>query len=264
MVIVGEKLNSSVPSAMAAFSAHNADAVLAIASAQTQSGADYLDINTAMTSNEKEDLLWAARIITQAIDIPLMIDTPSAEAAAYVYENVELKNSIVNSVTLDAERFDGMMEIVRKYDTGVVALPAGPAGLPKGAAERVDVSRTLVERIAEQGVPHDRIYVDLLIEAAGADYEAPSASIEAARTLRAEYPDLHLIAGLSNVSFGLPDRAALNSAFLCCLMTAGADVFIMDPTRKQTMLAYRACDLLLGRDEYCIEYITYCRSIAEG
>lgn len=262
-IVIGETLNSSVPAAAAAFAAHNAEAILALAQAQVEGGANYLDINAAVTDDEPANLLWAARLVSDNLQTPLVIDTPSPDAAAYVYDALALPGSILNSVTLESDRFDGMMEIVTRYNTGIVALPVGASGMPGNADERVEASRELVERITDRGVSLDRIYVDLIVEAAGADTRAPIAALDAARQLRSAYPGIHLLAGVSNVSFGLPNRASINNAFLCCLMTAGADAFILNPARESTMLTYSACRMLLGQDAYCMDYIALCRSLAE-
>lgn len=264
MVIIGEKLNSSVKAAHEVFAERNETELLAIGQAQLDQGVDYLDVNTAMMEDEKEDLLWAAKLLTTQLGAWLSVDSPSPDVVAHVYENVKLAPSIINSVSLEKERFDGMMELVTKYDTGVIALPIGDNGMPQTAEDRVEGADEIIRKITERGVELSRIYVDVIAESAAANYEAPMRSIEAARILRRKYPDVHLIVGLSNVSHGLPRRQILNSAFLCCLMMSGLDSAIMNPMRIDTMLTMHACDVVLGDDEYCMEYITACRAADEA
>lgn len=257
-------MNSSVKSSREAFQDRDEETLLAIGQVQLDRGVDYLDLNTATMEDEKADLLWAARLLTTQLGARLMIDSPDPAAAAYVYENAPLGPSIINSVSLEKERFDGMMELVVKYDTGVVAMPVGDAGMPKTAEDRVDGADEIIAKITALDVPLNRIYLDLVAESAAADAEAPNRCIEAARVLRRKYPDIHLIVGLSNVSHGLPKREILNSAFLCCLMANGLDSAIMNPMRTDTMLTLHACELVMGQDEYCMEYISACRAAEES
>ena len=260
MIIIGEKLNSSISKAYEVIQSRNESAIVRIAKAQVEHGADFLDVNTAMLVDEAEALLWAVKTITEAVDCPIMVDTPNPDAARYLYENVELENSIINSISLEPDRFEGMVEIALQYDTGVVAMPISPDGMPSNAEERIANSKELIAKFGERGISHDRIYVDVIAEAAGAAWEAPYASIQTARALRSEFPDLHITAGVSNVSYGLPERGILNRAYLCCLMANGMDSCIINPLNTQTMLQLRACEAMLGQDEYCMEYITACRS----
>lgn len=263
MVIIGEKLNSSLPSAYQIFEKRDEQALLALAKAQLDRGAEYLDVNCAMMKDEKDSLLWAARILETELQSPLMLDSPDTDAIAFVYEAVHPKKSIINSVSLEPDRLSGGLALALEYGADVVAMPIGDQGMPKTTEDRVAASKELIDKITEKGIAIDRIYVDLIAEACAADAEAPLRSIEAARTLREMYPSVHLLAGLSNVSFGMPKRGILNSTFACCLLCAGADSLILDPLKTDVMLSIRACELMLGKDEYCMEYITACREAEE-
>lgn len=263
MVIVGEKLNSSLHGAYQIFEKQDEQALLALARAQLDRGADYLDVNCAMMKDEKASLMWATRILDSELGCPLMLDSPDMDALAFVYESVHPEKTIINSVSLEPDRLDAGLALVLEYGADVLAMPIGDKGMPKSAEDRIAASKELIDKITEKGIAIDRIYVDLIVEACAADAEAPLRSIEAARVLRKMYPAVHLIAGLSNVSFGMPKRWILNSAFACCLLAAGADSLILDPLKTDVMLSVRACELMLGKDEYCMEYITACREAAE-
>ena len=260
MIIIGEKLNSSISKAYEIIQSRDTKAILKIARLQLEHGADYLDVNTAMLMDEAESLLWAVKTIKDEIDCPIMVDTPNPDAARYLYENVHLEDSIINSISLEPERFDGMVQIALENDTGVVAMPISPEGMPTNAEERIANSRELIAKFGEKGIGHDRIYVDVIAEAAGASWEAPHASIMTARALRTEFPDIHITAGVSNVSYGLPERGILNRAYLSCLMANGMDSCIINPLNTRTMLQLRAWEAMLGQAEYCMEYISACRS----
>lgn len=263
MVIIGEKLNSSIPGTLTAMEARDTDFVSKLAKAQAMCGANYLDINAAMCGDEVETLIWAAKTAIEATNIPIMVDSPNPEAIAGVFGEMELKNCIINSVTLEEERLKSILPLVKEHQTGIVAMPISGGGMPKDADERVKNACELVAILNAEGISNSRIYVDMVVEAVGASWEAPSEALKAARTLRAQFPDLHLLAGLSNISYGLPIRKLINSAFLCCALTSGMDSAIMDATNKELILTARAAEAALGKDEFCMDYLTSYRNLYE-
>ncbi len=263
MVIIGEKLNSSIPGTLTAMEARDEDFVSKLAKAQALCGANYLDINAAMCGDEIDTLIWAAKTAIEAANIPIMVDSPNPEAIAGVYDALELKKSIINSVTLEKERISTILPLVKAHETGIVAMPISGSGMPADAEERVNNARELVGILNSEGIANSRIYVDMVVEAVGAAWEAPSEALKAARILREEFPDLHLLAGLSNISYGMPVRKLINTAFLCCALTSGVDSAIMDATNKELILTARAAEAALGKDEFCMDYLTSYRDLYE-
>ncbi|MEA5003547.1 MAG: dihydropteroate synthase, partial [Christensenella sp.] len=255
--IIGEKLNSSIPSTLEAMSAKNEEFVAGLAARQAAAGAHYLDINTGMCENEEETLVWAAKLARQAApDCGIMADSTNPKALAYLFEQVELKNAIINSVTLEDERMQGVLPLVKQYKTGIVAMPLDGDGIPKTAERRVSNAQKLIEILRKEGVSDSDIYVDIVVEAAATGWDAPKEALTATRILREAYPDVHLLAGLSNISFGLPKRGIINQAFLACAMGEGMDAPIMDITNNAMKLHLCATQMLLGQDEYCMNYLT--------
>jgi 5-methyltetrahydrofolate--homocysteine methyltransferase len=183
---------------------------------------------------------------------------------AGIYESMGLEDSVINSVTLEDDRFDALLPIITNYNTGIVAMPIDSDGMPTDAQTRVDKASRLVDRLLENGIAHSRIFVDIVVEAAGASWEAPYHAIRATRMLREKYPDIHLLAGLSNVSFGLPGRAVINRTFLCSALSNGLDSAIMDSTNTELVLSAKAADIISGGDEYCMNYITAFRKLNEA
>ncbi len=263
MIIIGEKLNSSIPKTLELLDRKDAGAVRALAALQLAGGAEYLDVNAAMTESEKEMLVWVIKTVQEDSDAAFMVDSPNPEAVRFLYEQVQITKSIINSVTLEEDRLSGMLPMVRQFQTGVVAMPINVDGMPHDAEKRVENAEKLIRILRGEGIEDRRIYVDILAEAAGAAWDAPAQALRAARELRKNYPEVHLTAGLSNVSFGLPNRAVLNRAFLCCCMANGVDSAIMDPTNAQTMLTLHAADVMNGKDEYCMEYLNAYRQWEE-
>ncbi|MCI8501225.1 MAG: dihydropteroate synthase [Oscillospiraceae bacterium] len=256
MLIIGEKLNSSVPSAQKAFQEMDADYIKNMALRQTDCGADYLDLNAGMFADETEKLIWAAEQVQSVCKTPLVLDSVNPAAIAAVLKRLELERPIINSITLEPARFEGMLPLVQQAGAGVIALPMDENGIPKDAERRVENARRVIARLEENGVGQDRIYIDLIVEALSTDSGAAVHSLKAAAQLRAEYPDVHLVGGMSNVSFGLPKRRYVNAAFLAAAVCAGLDAAIMDVTSTEAKMALLAAELVGGRDEFCMEYLS--------
>lgn len=261
MIIIGEKLNSSIPATLAAFQAQDEGFVREMAQKQADNGAAFLDINASMLPDEKEKLVWAAENAIAACDAGLMLDSPDPAVIEYALAHISGRPLIVNSVTLEQHRLDGMLPLLRSSGAGVVALPIGEDGMPKTADKRVQNAEKLIDILTGAGVKPGDIYIDIIVEAVSADWEAPRRALEAAARLRAGYPEIHLVAGVSNVSFGLPKRAFVNSAFLCSAAAMGLDAAIMDITNPSMRMQLAAAEMVNGRDEYCMEYLTAYREL---
>ncbi|MEG0356612.1 MAG: dihydropteroate synthase [Christensenellaceae bacterium] len=262
MIKIGEKLNSSIPSTFAAFEKKDAAFVCDIAKKQADAGANYIDINTAMCENESEMLVWVAQNVQKTVgEIPLMIDCVNVQAIEFLFDRLPLKNPIINSVTLNQSRIDDILPLVKKYNTSVVAMPIDEDGIPKTAQQRVQNAVKLITLFEQHKIAHERIFVDIVVEAAATGWDAPSFALDATQQLRGLYPDVHLLAGLSNVSFGLPKRAAINGAFLTCAIKNGLDAAIMDVTSENLLLNIAATELMIGKDEYCGNYLQAFREL---
>lgn len=266
MIVIGEKLNSSIPSAFEAFKNRDADTVVSVAAKQLKAGADYLDVNTGVLEHEKETLLWCVRTILETVpEARFALDSSDPSAIAWVLEQVELHDFVINSINLEPSRYQGVLPLLKKYpQAGVVVLPIDEVGIPKDTEGRLTKARKIIEMLAEEGISHQRLYLDILAEALSADDASGRFALETAEILRREYPEIHLIAGLSNVSFGLPKRMFLNNAFLSAAITMGLDAAIMDITNDVTRMTMRAALLVNGKDEYCMEYLTDFREIYDN
>lgn len=258
MILIGEKLNSSIPSVFRAFQENNAEFVKTAAKQQLEGGADYLDVNTAACmKDEPEKLKWVIETILAAgSDVKFMLDSPNAKAVEYVLESLPLGDVIINSITLESERFNSMLPLVLKYKTRIVALPIDDDfGMPETAEKRFELASVLIERLRENGVKDGDIFADALITTLGTNSESGAETLKTIRLLRENYPEIHITGGLSNVSFGLPGRAFIDSAFLTAAITCGLDSVIMNTVKPELRMALRAALLVNGSDEYCLNYI---------
>lgn len=262
MIVIGEKLNSSIPSTLKGLQAKDADFVRTLA--KKQAGADYLDVNTGMCDNESETLIWAAGLALEAApECALMADSTDPGALKALFESMELKDAVINSVTLEDGRLSGVLPLVKEYGTGIVGMPIDGDGIPKTAERRVENARKLIAILRENGSADSDIYIDIVVEAAATGWDAPRAALDAAQALREEFPGVHLLVGLSNVSFGLPRRGIINQTFLACAMAKGVDAAIMDISNPAMKMHLAAANMILGSDEYCMDYLNTHRETEE-
>lgn len=261
MQIVGERINTSRRGIDALVSRRDVEAVVREAVQQREAGADFIDVNVGtLLSEEPEALRWVVTTVQTAVGVLLCVDSANPEAMAAALE-VHRGKALLNSITAERERFRSVLPLVKRYGCGVVALCLDDSGMPSSVEEAIQKGSGLVERLLEAGVPADDIYVDPLVRPVSTDSRAGVAVVEAIGILREKYPGVHTICGLSNVSFGLPQRRLLNQAFLVATMTAGLDAVILDPLDARLMALLRAAEAVLGRNEYCARYL---RAYREG
>jgi 5-methyltetrahydrofolate--homocysteine methyltransferase len=254
MIIIGELINSTRKRIRAAVEARDAAYVKEIARRQAQAGASFLDVNGGVVGQEAECLSWLVQVIQEEVDLPLCLDSadPAALRAALPLCD---KPAMINSITLEGDRFDTVLALVTEFQAKVIALCMGEYGPPAGVEDRVETASKLVDRLTAAGVALDDIYVDACVLPISTGPEHGPALAEAIGQIMARYPGVHTSVGLSNASFGLPARKLLNETLIVLLMARGLDAAIADPCDRQLMANIAAAEALLGRDEYCVEYL---------
>lgn len=255
MLVVGERINSTRKRIREAIQSRDADLIIREAKNQVTAGAGYIDVNAGSSvAHEAEDLTWLVETVQAAVDVPLCIDSanPAAIEAALA---VTRETPLINSITGEKARMESILPLVKKSGASVVALVMDDSGMPEDAAARLKVAETLLPALQEQGIPYDRVYVDPLVRPVSTDTTQGKAVLETVSRIMADYPGIHTICGLSNISFGLPVRNVLNSTFLALMLQAGLDSAIIDPTEPRMMATVFAAEALMGRDEFCMEYI---------
>ena len=218
--------------------------------AQVAGGAHVLDVNMGVPLTDEADLLSrAVKLIQSITDLPLCIDSSvfeALEAGLAAYEG----KALVNSVTAEDDRMEMILPLVKKFGAAIIALPNDETGIPMTADERVELTGKIV-RVATQeyGIPIEDIVIDPLAMTVGADVDAVNVTLEAIAKIRATY-GLNMTLGASNISFGLPNRHALNAAFLPVAASHGLTSAVMDARTASIVEAVRAGDLLLGKDPW--------------
>ena len=260
MLVVGEKINTTKKSINAAVEARNVEAIRDAAIAQVEAGADVIDVNAGTRiKTEVADMEWLVGVIQEAVDCQLCIDSPRAEAIEMGLKLVKQK-PLVNSITGEEERVKEIMPMVKEYGTSVVALTMDEGGMPRTGEDRLRVASKIMDMIAEYDMPMDDIYFDPLVQPVGSGPDQGLAVLEGIKLVRDSFPDAHIICGLSNISYGLPDRKLLNRVFLPMAVWAGLDSAIMDPTDGALMAALKGSRAILAQDDFCLEYISAWRA----
>jgi cobalamin-dependent methionine synthase I len=257
MIIIGEKLNSTLKSIRPAMESRDKQAIQDLAQRQVRAGADFIDVNAGMFhENESEVLQWLIETIQEVTDTPFAIDSPSAQAILTGLKANKNGKAIINSITAEKARYDALIPLIKQFDTKVIALCMDDSGMPETYEKRVDIARTLIKNLTSEGVALDDIFIDPMVRPVATGSHYGTVAIETIRQIKKEFPDVHIACGLSNISFGLPARKILNQSFLVAAMAAGMDGAIVDPLDKKLMSFVYASEALLGKDDYCMEFLT--------
>lgn len=258
MILIGEKLNSSIPRAQQAFEARDTQTVVELIRMQAAAGAAFLDVNTAIcAADEQAAMLWTIGLIRGNCDCGIMIDTADPTVMAAAVHAAGDRPLILNSATI-TDRFDVVTSLAKESGAAIVGLPIDE-DMPHSLEEKCQKLDCLVEKLRAASIPDDRIYADVLVETLATDGESAKNALGAILYMARAYPDVKTTCGLSNVSFGLPRRALINSAFVSAAMAAGLSSAIIDPVSPAMRDAIVAARVVAGLDDYCMDYITYIR-----
>ena len=254
MIIIGEKINGTRKAVGTAVACKDADFIKNLALTQAQAGADYLDINAgSKPEDEPEDLVWLVKVVQEATDKPLCLDSPNPKALEAAIKHVN-KTPMINSISGEPERLESILPLAAYHDCPVIALALDENGIPKDVDGRMAVVRKIFTRTQKAGLKDDKIFVDPLIMTIATEQQAAHIAMDTIKKIHQEYPESHFTAGLSNISFGMPGRTAINQAFLIVALEAGLDSAIVDPTDRQLRTALYAAQVILGRDRHCMNY----------
>ena len=258
MIVIGEKINGSIPSVAEAIAKRDADVIKQRAIAQTEAGATFIDCCASVPEAEEvETLKWMIECIQEVTDLPISVDSPSPDVLLEAYKFCN-KPGIFNSVSGEGDKIDKIFpEMVKPGNEKwqVIALLSDDTGIPKCAADRLKVFDKIMAKAKEYGIAPNRIHIDPLVEMLCTSEDGIAMNVEVISTIRKEYPTIHITAAVSNISFNLPVRKLINLGFTVLAMNAGLDSAILDPTNRDMLGLIYATEALLGEDEYCIEYI---------
>jgi cobalamin-dependent methionine synthase I len=259
MIVIGERLNSSRDDVLDALKRKDGEYIVGEAKAQERAGADYLDINAAaLLAGELETLKWAIPLIQGRVSIPLAIDTPSGQAMS---EGLSLHKgrAILNSLSGETRRIKEFIPIIKEHKPRVIVLCLDDEGIPKESDKELSIALRMVELLEREGIKPEDIFLDPLVRPIGVEDEAGQLFFESLEKIKAHLPQVKTVAGISNVSFGLPERHLLNRTFLTLATERGLDAAILDPLEKGTLAAVASAEALLGRDPSLKRYLAFIR-----
>jgi 5-methyltetrahydrofolate corrinoid/iron sulfur protein methyltransferase len=254
VIIIGEKINGSIPSVGKAIAAKDEDFIKNLAIAQSEAGVDYIDVCASVEEGELETMEWLINLVQEVTDTPIAVDSPSVRVCAEALKFCK-RPGLVNSVSMEGDKIDVVFPVIANTEWECAALLCDDTGIPKSAEKRLEVFAEIMKRAKEYNIDPSRLHIDPLVEMLCTSEDGINMIVEVIREIKRQYPTIHVTGAISNISFNLPERRLVNQAFAVLAIDAGMDSLILDPLNKDLMGMIYATEALLGRDEYCMEYI---------
>lgn len=258
--VIGERINTTLKKVKAAVADRDIAYIAEDVRAQEACGATYIDVNAgARIGHEEEDMRWLLEVVQGATELPLCLDSPDPAILEMAYGLVN-KPPMINSISLEKDRFDPMASFLKGKECRIVALCMDDSGMPKSVGDIVARASSLVGKLEAIGYKRDDIFIDPLIQPVSVDVSNGTMAMEAVHTIMTELEGVHTTGGLSNISFGLPERRVANRQFLSMMMAIGFDSAIMDPLDPDLMAILKTCEMIRGNDKFCMNYLKEVRA----
>ena len=255
MIIIGELINASRKAIGAAIEAQDAPAIQQVAEEQHAAGADFIDVNAGIyVDKEPEYLAWLVQTVQQAVAGPCAIDSPNPqaiEAALAAHQGTPM----INSISLEKERYENLMPIVAGTDMKVIALCMSDDGMPETVDDRLKIADQLINGLLQNNVKIENIFVDPLVQPMSVNNSFGMEFINAVEQIMLKFEGINTACGLSNISYGLPVRPFLNQTFMVMAITKGLNGAIVNPLDKKMMANITAAETLAGKDSFCMNYL---------
>jgi 5-methyltetrahydrofolate--homocysteine methyltransferase len=254
MIIIGEKINGTRKQVGQAIRDRHQDFIRQLALQQIEAGAHWLDLNAGIRAEqETEDLIWLVETVQEAGEVSVCLDSANPEALRGALPFLK-KKPMINSVSGERKRLESILPLVADHQCPVIMLAMDDKGIPKTVEDRLIIITRLVEEARKLGLGDELLYVDPLVMAMAVNTESGGIALETIRAIRERFPQVHIVSGLSNISFGLPARSLINRVFLTLAVAAGMDTAILDPLDKGLTSILLSTELILGRDHYCLNF----------
>jgi len=255
MLIIGELINASRKTIAAHIENQDVEAIQKVAKDQFDAGANYIDVNAGVFVGKEPDYIkWLVTTVQEAVDGPCCIDSPDPEAIEAGL-SVHKGTPMINSISLEKERYDKLMPVLAGTDHKVVALCMSDEGMPETVDDRMAVADKLVNGLLQNNVKMENIYVDPLVQPLSVNKDFGVEFLNSIEKIMTTFQGIHTTCGLSNISFGLPNRKFLNQLFMVMAISKGLDGAIVNPLDKRMMANIIAAEALAGKDDYCMNYL---------
>lgn len=258
VVIIGECINPTRRKKLvSSLQESNFDYVLELAESQIKAGADILDVNVGFPGVDDVKLLpLAVLAILEKFDIPICIDSPNPKAIEAALK-VAGGKCLINSINGEEKSLIALLPVAKEYGAAIIGLAMDEAGINNNPEKRLSVAEKIIERAVRAGIREEDVIIDPLAMAVSADPQACNITLQTIRLIH-EKLGLNVTMGASNISFGLPDREVLNSAFMALAILNGLTCPIANPEKITSII--RATDLILGRDDYAVRFVEHFQS----
>ncbi|MDA8226511.1 MAG: methyltetrahydrofolate cobalamin methyltransferase [Desulfitobacterium hafniense] len=261
MLVVGELINASRKAIAEAISTKDAETIQKVASEQLEAGANFIDVNAGVfVGKEAEYLQWLVKNVQEATnDAPCCLDSPdpkAIQAALSVHKGI----AMINSISLEKIRYDALLPVIAGTDLKVIALCMSDEGMPETTEQRLKIADRLINGLVQNNVQPDNIYVDPLVQPVGTNKDFGVEFLNAVEAISKEFKGVHTMCGLSNISYGLPNRKFINQTFAIMAIAKGLDGLIINPLDKRMMASLITAETLVGRDNFCMNYLSAYRA----
>jgi cobalamin-dependent methionine synthase I len=259
MLVIGEKINASIGHVAEAIIGRNERYIAGLAKAQADAGADFIDVNVGTAKQTRQEQMaameWAVETVQAATDKPLSIDSdiPDVlEAGMRKYGREEL---MINSINAEPEKLETIGRLKIGHQVRLVALAMSAEGIPPTVEGRVAVCELIMTHLTRFDIDEEQVYFDPLVLPIGVDSKHALTTLKTAEQIKSRYPKAKTLMGVSNISYGLPNRKLINRAFLLMAAYIGLDAAILNPLDTRAMSLIKAADILTEKDPQCRRYI---------
>jgi 5-methyltetrahydrofolate--homocysteine methyltransferase len=260
MIIIGEKINGTIPVVKEAIEKRDAAFIADRAVRQTEAGAHFIDVCASTAPEyEIETLKWLIEVVQDATDTPLCIDSPNPRVIEAVFKYAN-KPGMLNSISEEGDKCEVLLPLMEGNTWEVVGLTCDDRGIPNDLQTKVEITKIMVEKAAKYGITPDRIHIDPCVMALSTENASMLNFAAEIAAIKEMYPSIHVTGAISNISFGLPVRALLNKTAMAFAIQAGMDSAVMDPMNRDMMGTIFATYALMGQDKHCRKYSKAFRS----
>ncbi|MCM8803810.1 MAG: dihydropteroate synthase [Candidatus Omnitrophica bacterium] len=262
MIIIGERINGTRGNIKEAIEKKNKEFIKKEIKKQIECGAHYIDLNAGIgkgKEREKEDIKWLIECLYEVGEIPVCIDSSDPDVIEFGLSFIKTSDKMINSINGESKKIERLLPIIKKYpESKIICLTMDEKGIPSDYKKRLQIAEKLIEILNGIGVKNENIFVDPLVEPISVNYENGIIFLKVLKEIKKL--NIKTTCGLSNISFGLPNRKIINKYFLSFCIYEGLDSVIVDPTISDIREAICISEMLTGKDEFCMNYIKNVRN----
>ena len=258
MLIIGEMINSCRKDVRFAIDNLDEDIIAELAIKQAEKGADYIDVYCGTYEDEADVMEWLIKIVHETTKKPICIDSDNPETIARILPLCQGERPIVNGIC-DDPTHEKLIPLIKKYDARVIAVCIKDEEIPSNIEDRVAAGTVVYQKLLAAGINNDDIFIDPFVKPISTNHKAGYNVLSTAHELQRDFPEANIICGISNISYGLPQRYLLNRTFLSQALAIGIENFILNPLDDTAMTVIAAFNALMGYDPCCSKYVATCK-----